>query len=120
MARLRYRRVEDPSEAAPEKFEELAHVCQVPGGGAAFVGWLKQLKHDIGITGTLASDTGVVPRSGVTAAGDEPTVVSGFVPESSAGGAAVGSVLLTVLLIAFFFASTGALVAGVGVGVAAD
>jgi hypothetical protein len=77
------------------------------------------------MTGTLASeigvDMGVVPRSGVTAPGEEPTVVSGFVPESSAGGAAVGSVVvLTVLLMAFFFASTGALAVGVGVGVAAD
>jgi alcohol dehydrogenase class IV len=42
-------------EKVPEKFEELAHVCKVPGGGAAFVPWLRQLKQDIGITGTLSS-----------------------------------------------------------------
>lgn len=42
-------------EKVPEKFEELAHVCRVPGGGKAFVPWLKQLKQDIGITGTLSS-----------------------------------------------------------------
>ena len=42
----------------PHKFDELAHVCQVPGGGKAFVAWLRELKHDIGITGRLA-DHGV-------------------------------------------------------------
>ncbi|MCG2594717.1 iron-containing alcohol dehydrogenase [Ramlibacter sp. XY19] len=42
-------------ETVPEKFEELAHACKVPGGGAAFVPWLKQLKQDIGITGSLSS-----------------------------------------------------------------
>ncbi len=42
-------------EAAPQKFEELAHVCRVPGGGKALVGWLKQLKVDIGLTGNLAA-----------------------------------------------------------------
>jgi alcohol dehydrogenase class IV len=42
-------------ETVPDKFEELAHVCKVPGGGKAFVPWLKQLKQDIGITGTLSS-----------------------------------------------------------------
>ncbi|QJW85651.1 iron-containing alcohol dehydrogenase [Ramlibacter terrae] len=42
-------------EAAPEKFEELAHVCKVPGGGKAFVPWLKELKASIGLGGTLAS-----------------------------------------------------------------
>ncbi|NML42642.1 iron-containing alcohol dehydrogenase [Ramlibacter sp. G-1-2-2] len=47
-------------EAVPEKFEELAHVCKVAGGGAAFVPWLRQLKQDIGITGTLATH-GVTP-----------------------------------------------------------
>ena len=40
--------------AAPEKFDELAHVCKVAGGGPAFVPWLRQLKTRIGITGTLA------------------------------------------------------------------
>ncbi len=48
-------------EAVPAKFDELAHVCGVSGGGAAFVPWLRQLKARIGITGTLASH-------GVTAA----------------------------------------------------
>jgi len=41
-------------EAVPEKFDELAHVAGVAGGGAAFVPWLRQLKADIGITGGLA------------------------------------------------------------------
>ena len=40
--------------AAPEKFDELAHVCKVTGGGPAFVPWLRQLKTRIGIIGTLA------------------------------------------------------------------
>jgi alcohol dehydrogenase class IV len=42
-------------EAAPAKFEELAHVCGVAGGGKAFVPWLKALKTSIGITGGLAA-----------------------------------------------------------------
>ena len=45
----------------PAKFDELAHVCQVAGGGAAFVPWLKQLKADIGISGGLAAH-GVKPE----------------------------------------------------------
>ena len=48
-------------EAVPEKFDELAHVCGVAGGGAAFVAWLQQLKADIGITGGLAA-RGVKPE----------------------------------------------------------
>jgi alcohol dehydrogenase class IV len=48
-------------EAVPEKFDELAHVCGVGGGGAALVPWLKQLKMDIGITGGLAA-RGVKPE----------------------------------------------------------
>ena len=40
-------------EVVPQKFDELAHVCGVAGGGAAFVPWLKSLKASIGITGTL-------------------------------------------------------------------
>jgi alcohol dehydrogenase class IV len=44
--------------AAPDKFEELAHVCKVMGGGPAFVPWLRQLKTRIGILGKLA-DHGV-------------------------------------------------------------
>lgn len=47
--------------AVPAKFDELAHVCQVAGGGAAFVPWLRQLKHDIGIGGGLAAH-GVRPE----------------------------------------------------------
>jgi len=41
-------------EAAPEKFEELAHVCRVRGGGEEFVPWLAALKARVGITGKLA------------------------------------------------------------------
>jgi alcohol dehydrogenase class IV len=40
-------------EAVPEKFDELAHVCQVQGGGAEFVPWLRALKARIGIRGRL-------------------------------------------------------------------
>jgi alcohol dehydrogenase class IV len=42
-------------EAVPRKFDELAHVAEVAGGGYAFVGWLRQLKSRIGITGGLAA-----------------------------------------------------------------
>ena len=42
-------------EAAPQKFDELAHVCQVPGGGKSFVPWLKSLKERIGIRGSLTA-----------------------------------------------------------------
>ena len=42
-------------EAVPRKFDELAHVCKVAGGGAQFVPWLRALKARIGITGTLAA-----------------------------------------------------------------
>nr|WP_315426941.1 iron-containing alcohol dehydrogenase [uncultured Albidiferax sp.] len=44
--------------AVPNKFDELAHVCKLAGGGKAFVPWLRELKQDIGITGRLA-DHGV-------------------------------------------------------------
>jgi alcohol dehydrogenase class IV len=47
-------------EAAPEKFEELAHVCELGGGGPGLVRWLGHLKQQIGITGTLSSH-GVTP-----------------------------------------------------------
>jgi len=40
-------------EAAPAKFDELAHVCKVQGGGAEFVPWLAALKARVGITGKL-------------------------------------------------------------------
>ena len=45
-------------EAVPAKFDELAHVCGVAGGGAAFVPWLRELKAAVGIRGRL-SDHGV-------------------------------------------------------------
>jgi len=48
-------------EAVPAKFDELAHVCGVAGGGAALVPWIRQLKADIGITGGLAA-RGVKPE----------------------------------------------------------
>ncbi|WP_295503559.1 iron-containing alcohol dehydrogenase [Limnohabitans sp. Rim8] len=46
--------------AVPAKFDELAHVCGVAGGGAAFVPWLKTLKASVGISGGLAAH-GVTP-----------------------------------------------------------
>ena len=42
-------------EAAPKKFDELAHVCGVAGGGKAFVTWLRELKASVGITGSLSA-----------------------------------------------------------------
>ena len=42
-------------EAAPAKFDELAHVCGVSGGGENFVPWLRALKARVGITGRLAA-----------------------------------------------------------------
>ncbi len=48
-------------EAAPAKFDELAHVCHIGGDGKGFVSWLKQLKVSVGITGGLASH-GVKPE----------------------------------------------------------
>ena len=42
-------------EAAPAKFDELAHACGITGGGAAFVPWLRELKARIGIEGGLAA-----------------------------------------------------------------
>ncbi|MCY7305005.1 MAG: iron-containing alcohol dehydrogenase [Rhodoferax sp.] len=41
-------------ESAPKKFDELAHVCSVAGGGKAFVAWLRELKTSVGITGGLS------------------------------------------------------------------
>ena len=52
-------------EAVPAKFDELAHVCGVPGGGKAFVGWLKHLKASVGIVGPLSKHgvtTAHIPR----------------------------------------------------------
>jgi alcohol dehydrogenase class IV len=48
-------------EAAPAKFDELAHVCGVASGGKGLVSWLKQLKVSVGIVGGLASH-GVKPE----------------------------------------------------------
>ena len=42
-------------QSVPAKFDELAHVCGVPGGGAAFIPWLQQLKTSVAITGGLAA-----------------------------------------------------------------
>jgi alcohol dehydrogenase class IV len=41
-------------EAVPAKFDELAHVCGVAGGGAAFVPWLHDLKGQISISEGLS------------------------------------------------------------------
>jgi alcohol dehydrogenase class IV len=41
-------------ESAIDKFDELAHVCGVSGGGDRFVPWLRELKATIGISGGLA------------------------------------------------------------------
>ena len=54
-------------EVVPAKFDELAHVCKVAGGGSALVPWLKALKAKVGIEGGLAA-------RGVTAA-DLPRLV---------------------------------------------
>jgi alcohol dehydrogenase class IV len=52
-------------EAAPARFDELAHVCGinggVNGGGQALVPWLRQLKAGIGIIGPLSAH-GVRPE----------------------------------------------------------
>ena len=48
-------------EAVAAKFDELAHVCKIAGGGNGFVSWLRQLKVSIGITGGLAAH-GVKPE----------------------------------------------------------
>lgn len=42
-------------EAVPTKFDELAHVCGVPGGGKGFVAWLQHLKASLGIAGPLSA-----------------------------------------------------------------
>ena len=43
-------------EAVPDKFDEMAHVVGLgPRNGRAFVGWLKDLKQQIGITGGLGA-----------------------------------------------------------------
>jgi hypothetical protein len=48
-------------ESRRQKFDELAHVCGVAGGGKAFVPWLRALKASVGITGGLAAH-GVKPE----------------------------------------------------------
>lgn len=51
--------------AVPARFDELAHVCGVAGGGKALVPWLRQLKVSIGITGRLSAHgvkPGQIPR----------------------------------------------------------
>ena len=48
-------------QAAPAKFDELAHVCGVNGGGKLFVPWLRALKTNIGIQGPLTRH-GVKPE----------------------------------------------------------
>ena len=48
-------------EAAPDKFDALAHACRLADGGPALVPWLQQLKRSIGITGGLAAH-GVRPQ----------------------------------------------------------
>ncbi len=42
-------------EAVPKKFDEMAHVAGVSGGGFAFITWLEHLKQQVGITGGLAA-----------------------------------------------------------------
>ena len=42
-------------EAVPAKFDELAHVAGVAGGGAAFVPWLRALKAGLGIAPSLSA-----------------------------------------------------------------
>lgn len=42
-------------EAVPAKFDELAHVVGIAGGGAAFVPWLRDLKAQIGIAANLSA-----------------------------------------------------------------
>jgi len=42
-------------EAAPAKFDELAHACGLTGGGQALVPWLRQLKTRIGLAGPLSN-----------------------------------------------------------------
>ncbi len=48
-------------ETVPEKFEELARVCKVSGGGEQFIPWLRALKARVGITGKLGQH-GVKPE----------------------------------------------------------
>ena len=49
------------AQAAPQKFEELAHAVGVTGGAQGFIAWLKQLKQTIGIAPSLSA-AGVKPE----------------------------------------------------------
>jgi len=42
-------------EAAPEKFDELAHAAGLAGGGAAFVPWLRTLKRELALPPRLSA-----------------------------------------------------------------
>ena len=42
-------------ETVPDKFDELAHVCRVQGGGENFIPWLRALKARVGIEGKLGA-----------------------------------------------------------------
>ena len=60
-------------EAVPQKFDELARVAGVSGGGWAFVQWLKHLKAVIGIHGGLSAHgvvEGQIARMAELAAAD--------------------------------------------------
>ena len=53
------------AQCVPEKFAELAHVVGASGGARGFIGWLKQLKRDIGIASGLGAagvKTEAIPR----------------------------------------------------------
>jgi alcohol dehydrogenase class IV len=41
--------------SVPAKFDELAHVCGVAGGGQGFSAWLRALKRSVGISGGLSA-----------------------------------------------------------------
>ncbi|MEO8078908.1 MAG: iron-containing alcohol dehydrogenase [Caldimonas sp.] len=59
--------------AAPKKFDELAHVVGVSGGGAGFIAWLKALKKTIGIAPGLEAagvERAALPRLVAIAAAD--------------------------------------------------
>jgi alcohol dehydrogenase class IV len=43
------------AEAVPARFDELAHAAGLPGGGAAFIAWLRALKRQIGIAPSLGA-----------------------------------------------------------------
>ena len=49
-------------EAAPAKFDELAHVVGASGGGEGFIAWLRELKHAIGLGEGGLAKAGVTPE----------------------------------------------------------